>query len=428
MENIGVLKHTKYSDIIRYHGQCLYFQCIPSDGYLHQVMAGTPPVGPNVEHIKFTGQRNDTSAYYIHRVLSSITVEYYNPNKATNDDLCSLESNTALGSDSNVDFYVYVNLKNTRVKIPDDRPVRLENISQLLFPGHIVSCRWLGVSAKIFINDSPLYCAIGSVSLNKPDASDFYCGNIEFTSLLEENFNRDVLSEEIHFLKTDVRNIKHRFWHFSVININTYVYQFLSLNLDVKRGCLSVSKHALLVELYSVIQILKRGGRQNARDISYLTKDSYHNVLHRTFTIIPTIYSSGIYIIPNMMDIEITNCTIHMAYHHKMIQMYANPIHIKYDQSHNNQWRMCWHDRCYLMRDDRFIPSSSSWQESEDFCRTKGGHLVSINSDVEQVTVLQWILNKRRYLAGKAKYGFSTIWTRSWMMFLGLTIDKKVIF
>ena len=90
-----------------------------------------------------------------------------------------------------------------------------------------------------------------------------------------------------------------------------------------------------------------------------------------------------------------------------------------------NQWSMCWQGRCYLTRDDRFLPLTTSWSAAEAFCVARGGHMVSINSDGEQKMLIKWITNKRRRLT-QDHYGYSTVWKRSVMLLLGLQKSTKV--
>jgi hypothetical protein len=431
--DMGILTKTISYNIIRYHGQCLYFQCIPSDGFLDEVVAEGPNATLGVRYVKFTSQENDKDGS-VHRSWNTVTAELSDPYGASGNDICQFGYNSALGLESpkQNEFYIYVNVTKIPVSVPVDEPIHLRNIDQLQFSGHIVACKWLGMSAKISLKDSQAYCAAGLILPNILAASDLRCGHMELALPMEKQTSHDLLlSESMYPLKTDQYIVENMVWHFSINSITHQVDQFLIIQLGVNK-CFNVMNSALSVKIYSVIQILKRGGVQRDMDISYLSMDSYQNVLNETFIINPTFYSTGMYVNPTWFA---SNCIINMSYYHQLMQFHQTPINISYlsttfenpaDPRYYMQWRMCWYDRCYLMRDDKFIPTASSWNEADLFCRTKGGHLLSINSDAEQAAVLQWILNKRRLIVDNDQYGFSTIWTRSWMVFLGLHIDKQV--
>ena len=70
----------------------------------------------------------------------------------------------------------------------------------------------------------------------------------------------------------------------------------------------------------------------------------------------------------------------------------------------SNQWTLCRHGHCYLLKDDESIPKASSWEEAEKFCNDNHGHLLSVNSDSEQIAVLYWVTAHKRKMITSSRY------------------------
>ena len=79
---------------------------------------------------------------------------------------------------------------------------------------------------------------------------------------------------------------------------------------------------------------------------------------------------------------------------------------------------------CYMMHDEHPIPTNSSWLEAEQFCQSHNGHLFSINTEAEYLTVIEWLVNKRWKNGNQDSFASLHLPT-SWI-FLGLVKQNQV--
>jgi hypothetical protein len=119
-------------------------------------------------------------------------------------------------------------------------------------------------------------------------------------------------------------------------------------------------------------------------------------------------------------DYRINNCTMKFMFDYEKFEPFSGlpPYEAAalVDITEPNHWRMCRLGRCYMLRDDHYLPIPSTWEEAEEFCQSHNGHLLSINSDTEQTVVLDWLsrrpfwgdeyYNKRSHY----RHGYKTVY------------------
>ena len=436
-----LFKRISYN-IVRYQGTCLYFQNIPSDGYRGDETLNARTHVDIFKNLQFTSRMHSSNGEDIFRTLTRISVAVTDTYNIRRNPHCDLGNRDNDYLDTHLwqlpvnlkNFYVYIGQLNTPVIIqPDVQPIYIENLNAFETSGLYVVCRWVGMSVKIGMEDSTPHCISQTLLANTPDSSDFKCGNIHFPILSYPN-KSVALDEYLLYVWSNTTTfdfeeyiMNNIFWTFAIDNNDEYLYMYLVLRLVANDECVE-DLDDINVNMFSVVQILKRGGGIKPYKISYFATDSYTDVFAHDFVAWPTFFSTGIDIDIKQTTLKQQNCHINITYYHKLLNTYSehlmyvtiwDPLEDTYTQK-NNQWRICWQKRCYLMRDDKFIPEESSWTEAQAFCTSKNANLISFNSDAEQAVVLQWVQNRRRIIPGKKQYGFSTIWRRSTLMFLGL--------
>ena len=434
---IGLLKPVISYNVKRQRGHCLYFQVIPSDGPegLEYITAELPMIVNTDANIVFTSHSENPPT---RRTLSQISVQFNNPNNIKYTTCPNLDK-PYMRTENDVmkRYYLYLNIWKTPLinfTYNDSITRMVQNINQLQFNGPIIACTWFGLSLKVELRDfTSLQCISREVFINKPESSDFTCGRFIFETHNATLPHADTPSFAVLPLR---REQLHWFFQFSISNTRNILDTYLLINIGAQ--CTHELDPDLLysVKLYSVIQTIGRGG-QKPVDASYIIMAGYHNAFKMgKFITVPTYFSSGMYFKQSNSLME--KCYINVQYRQKCMQIYTGPLKIDYISVHqnntkhanhkqNNQWKMCWNNKCYMAEDDKFIPSHTSWIEAEQFCQKHHGHIVSINSDAEQTVVLEWLLNKRRELLTEYDfYGFSSLLKISTLMFLGLHRNNQV--
>ena len=117
-----------------------------------------------------------------------------------------------------------------------------------------------------------------------------------------------------------------------------------------------------------------------------------------------------------------TDAELHMHGSYQLVDLNQTDL----NKSMHNQWRMCRLGRCYMVKDDTSLPQNTTWQDAEDFCRSHNGHLLSANSNSEELAVWHWLIGKRR-VSDNSFNGFSTLHLRASMIYIGLHISEVSI-
>ena len=449
---IGYLTATYKFIIVRLSGQCLYYQGIPSDGdvELKYLTPDIARVDTIINNIILISERQSTENTAV-RTPSTVLADFNNPFNILSDaTFCPFGQPTGIIQVTDTmhsHFNIYINRGRTPIKVMPDTTAHIQ-VNEIDLSGYISVCTWLGTSLKIQLTDhdyGQTTCLVRKLLLNIPDVSPFQCGMFYSNDVARQTIPGPSLFQDFYNNNYFYYKIKNQydtiFWQFGTTSMNTYeqakrdTYVSFRVNFDCKNEFVGLAS----ISVYSVVQKRKRLG---GSDIMYYIMDWYTlNSSKWNINILPSYFSSGLYFKLNESFIHLCGL-INASYSHKFMNSYSIKFTIyEIEFQHTNKsasrelrtihsddgpWMMCWNTRCYFMPESKFLPAPISWNDAEEICGKNHGHLVSLNSDAEQSVVMTWIMNKRRYIVNNLLYGFSTVWKRARLMFLGLHRNKQV--
>ena len=419
--------------ISRISGNCVYFQYITHDVITRTLMDGYH--NPFISDFIFRSHADIDSGYSYQShtttykyTFSKYTIRVSDPNKIIQHSYCSV-------------FHPYgydgINLEmddNARRRhlapVLFDQSSIFDGIIEVKYTGIFTTCLWSGLNMRIGIDDSNAACQ------RRYYPSVFHLIPVQcsrFRLFYSEHSPGEVLNEqERHFVRRHSFNVMYKlndvheaYWCFFIDSLShhtlklSYVMYSIEGTHHHRPGLDNVS---VFVVYYNRIDVLHT-------QTTYFIVEDYLKSDVDTYVAPPTYHGSGMFL-TSARDACVSSpsrCTMDISYQHYYAHPYTTPLNyqtVTFNDEHPgevNQWRMCRHQRCYMVRDEDVMPGNSTWSGSESFCNINGGHLWSVNSDAEQLSVIQWLINKRRDTSNS---GYSKLYLRASVLFIGLQLNK----
>jgi hypothetical protein len=441
--------------ISRIDNHCIYYQYVPTDNFDKLLIEWYSAMlyKKYLFQMMFSSQSDITE--HAPMTPSNVTINFYDPNNymypksARNyyTILCSddITMNIALGATQE---YIYLH----------NGMIHLSGIEQFSFRTDTIlyGCTWAGISMRIVIVDGSVICQTIHVTNNIdvfPVTSR--CEQYTLTFLHEgdisvapaESFYEYLTQHKLSKWNIKLSKILFTFLQYNELlesfegyyNVSTVwtLYANLSYSSNenyivykVSSECSNIFKQISVYTIYYTVM------DKTYVYTSYMIFEDYVGIMPETFVAQPTYHGAGIFLVGNDSISPQTwnrKCDVKVHYQIYSPNPYVSSPHYtihngaKSYKNWYNSWHMCTNHSCYMVHDSSAMPEPTTWEEAAAFCQTKHGRLFTVNSDAEQIAVVDWIMTKRRRMSDTF-YGYLQQHARATVMFLGLRLTEVNIF